>query len=82
MLCAIIILVTAVVVDTSLFWFNNFTDIGFTQSEYIIRESVMNHTIPVRITGGRLPVATSVQVQAEGNTMDTPGMLYMTIVSK
>jgi hypothetical protein len=57
-------------------------NIGFTQSEYIIRESVMNHTIPVRITGGRLPVATSVQVQAEGNTMDTPGMLYMTIVSK
>ena len=50
---------------------HNFAGVGFNQSEYILRESVMNHTIPVRITGGRLPVDTSVQVHIEVETAGT-----------
>ena len=50
---------------------HNFAGVGFNQSEYILRESVMNHTIPVRITGGRLPIDTSVQVHTEVETAGT-----------
>ena len=50
--------------------------IEFNQSEYIIRESVMNHTIPVSITGGRLPVDTSVQVLSENDTAGTEKFLF------
>ena len=62
-----------------IFWFDNSADIGFNQSEYVLRESVMNHTIPVSITGGRLPIDTSVQVQAEVNRADTAGRNHHTL---
>lgn len=66
--------------------FDNSADIGFNQSEYILRESVMNHTVPVSITGGRLPIDTSVQVQAEVNRADTAGiyklLIHFTCITK
>ena len=40
-------------------------DIGFNQSEYTLQESEMNHTIPVDITGGRLPIDTIIQVEPQ-----------------
>lgn len=39
------------------------TGIGFNMSEYVLREG-MNYTLPVVITGGSLPVATQVKVNA------------------
>lgn len=40
-------------------------DLGFNQSEYVVRESEVIHTIPVVVTNGRLPVDTVVQVRSE-----------------
>ena len=39
--------------------------IGFNQPEFTLRERVMNHTIPVTVTGGRLPTATAIEVHPE-----------------
>ena len=44
--------------------------VGFNDSEYIIREGRTNHTVPVSVTGGRLPTDTAIQVIPDANTTE------------
>lgn len=56
------------------------TGIGFNMSEYVLREG-LNHTLPVVITGGSLPVNTQVEVNA--NNFDTAGKeVYIHVIAK
>lgn len=53
---------------------SNPTGIDFSQPEYVLRESLMNYTVPVMINGGRLPIATVIEVNP-GETSSTAGEL-------
>ena len=44
----------------------HYAGVGFNQSEYILREELTNHSVPVGITGGKIPVDTIVQVETTG----------------
>ncbi|CAI8026301.1 Deleted in malignant brain tumors 1 protein [Geodia barretti] len=40
-------------------------NIDFSRSEYILLESLMNNTVPVTVTGGRLPIDTVIEVNPD-----------------
>lgn len=50
-----------------------YTGIGFNMTRYVLREG-LNHTIPVVITGGSLPVATQIKVNPN---FDIAGKRFM-----
>ncbi|CAI8026308.1 IgGFc-binding protein [Geodia barretti] len=51
-------------------------NIDFSRSEYILLESLMNNTVPVTVTGGRLPIDTVIEVNPDESSSNAGDYCY------